>query len=228
MMRPASCWSSAAVNPPGSRPCSPMAAYPEYQGLAEIAISAPSAPDARDMINRHTATKTHQKKQSEQQVSDHQNKIALNRKLRCWMACQDSLRSARSNREGMCHAHSAQICRPVATMGSLRSCHTRLTEPEMQTLTSHLRNPSGQPQRKTASGRDRAMSGAASNISNSCSVMWALKESSPSSCFGLTSDAMSVAQPRKYRSTCRPNVPQIDPIRDHRRTAPMPYHRPQL
>src|SRR3569833_2968176 len=187
MMRPASSRYNAAVHPPGSRPCSPMAAYPEYQGLAEIAISAPSAPDARDVMNRHTAAMARLLVRCVLRVSDHQNKIALNRKLRCWMACQDSLRSARSNREGMCHAHSAQKNRPETTKRTLRSCHTRLTEPEMQTLTSHLRNPSGQPQRKTASGRDRAMSGAATNISNSCSVMWALKATAPRSCNGLAS-----------------------------------------
>src|SRR3569833_81757 len=120
MMRPASCWSSAAVNPPGSRPCSPMAAYPEYQGLAEIAISAPSAPDARDVMNRHTAAMARLLVRCVLRVSDHQNKIALNRKLRCWMACQDSLRSARSNREGMRHAHNTQKNRPETTKRTLR------------------------------------------------------------------------------------------------------------
>src|SRR5690242_1673789 len=106
----------------------------------------------------------------------------------------------------MCQSHRAAACTDHATSGNVMNCHVRAKGRVLAKSPRATRQRCGNAQRKVANGLDVTSKGAATSISNSCCVMWALKSAEPSLCNGETWLTKRANHPRANVTACRREV----------------------
>ena len=97
----------------------------------------------------------------------------------------------------MCQAHSATACSTVATSGSVRKRQVAENHRVRPMPPTGPRQRAGSAHIIAPPGRASTRSGAATTMSSSCSIMWAVKRCSPSQCSGDTSASASEVQPNQ-------------------------------
>src|ERR1041385_4066244 len=100
----------------------------------------------------------------------------------------------------MCQVHKAIAWTNQAMSGIVRVRHVRLSQRIFAKLPMRRDQVSGNAHKKTINGRPSTSSGAATNISTSCWVMWAEKSTLPHACSGETSAINNADQPPAKQS----------------------------